>query len=126
MFVGALAGLSLIVSVSIDSATSLRPEATPQLSERAKSAAMRPLVKDATECIARRVAADPRFAASHRAGNVTDLIVDSIPPCLDAVRALIDGHDRYYGSGTGETFFMGPYLDALPAAVNELVETRQK
>jgi hypothetical protein len=37
------------------------------------------------------------------------------------VRALIDGHDQLYGEGSGEQFFMGPYLDALPGAVHSLV-----
>ena len=30
---------------------------------------------------------------------------------------MIDAYDRYYGEGTGEAFFMGPYLDVLPKAV---------
>ncbi len=30
---------------------------------------------------------------------------------------MIDTYDRYYGEGTGEAFFMGPYLDVLPKAV---------
>jgi hypothetical protein len=32
---------------------------------------------------------------------------------------MIDAYDRYYGEGTGEAFFMGPYLDVLPRAVTE-------
>jgi hypothetical protein len=81
---------------------------------------MRPLVRSATECVARAVAADPRFGKSH----VTDLIVKSVETCGNAVRILIDAHDRYYGPGSGEQFFMGPYLDALPDAVNRLIATR--
>jgi hypothetical protein len=30
---------------------------------------------------------------------------------------MIDAYDQFYGEGTGEAFFMGPYLDALPTAV---------
>ena len=30
---------------------------------------------------------------------------------------MIDTHDRLYGDGSGETFFTGPYLDGLPAAI---------
>jgi hypothetical protein len=33
------------------------------------------------------------------------------------VRAMIDGYDRYFGEGTGQAFFMGPYLDDLPNIV---------
>jgi hypothetical protein len=39
------------------------------------------------------------------------------------VRALIDRHDQIYGDGTGERFFMGPYLDALPSAVQALMRS---
>jgi hypothetical protein len=30
---------------------------------------------------------------------------------------MIDAYDHYYGEGSGEAFFMGPYLDVLPKAV---------
>ena len=36
---------------------------------------------------------------------------------------MIDAHDRYFGEGSGEEFFMGVYLDALP---NALIKTIQK
>lgn len=125
MIVGALVGLSLAVNVSIDRsaidrATGLYAESN--YTQAQKNAAVRPLMKSATECIARKVAADPRYPQLSRIGNVTDLIVDSIPPCLPAVRALIDAHDEFYGEGSGESFFMGPYLDALPAAVSDLIK----
>jgi hypothetical protein len=125
MIVGALVGLSLVVNISIDRgaidrATSLYAE--PNYTQAQKSAAVRPLMKSATECIARKVAADPRYPQLSRIGNVTDLIVDSITPCLPAVRALIDAHDEFYGEGSGESFFMGPYLDTLPAAVSDLIK----
>jgi hypothetical protein len=45
------------------------------------------------------------------------LIVASMPSCRTSVRAMIDAYDRYYGEGTGESFFMGPYLDVLPRAI---------
>jgi hypothetical protein len=32
---------------------------------------------------------------------------------------MIDAYDRYFGDGTGQAFFMGPYLDVLPAAVTK-------
>jgi hypothetical protein len=47
--------------------------------------------------------------------------VDSVPSCVDAVRAMIDAHDRVFGEGAGETFFLGPYLDALPEAIRRLI-----
>jgi hypothetical protein len=30
---------------------------------------------------------------------------------------MIDAYDLNYGDGAGEAFFMGPYLDVLPRAV---------
>ena len=47
-----------------------------------------------------------------------------MPSCVGPVRAMIDAYDRYFGDGTGEAFFMGPYLDALPAAVSTLAVDR--
>ena len=86
------------------------------LSSQEKVAATQPLVRSATDCIVHAVAADPRFKANAALG---DLIVDSMPSCVAPVRAMIDAYDRYYGEGSGEAFFMGPYLDVLPKAVAE-------
>jgi hypothetical protein len=122
MLVQALLGFSLAVSVSIDmrNADGRGTEgAGVNMSVQQKSAALRPLVRSATECVARTVVASPRFADS---GDINDLIVDSMTTCADAMRAMIDGYDRFYGAGTGETFFSGPYLDVLPTAVHKLIE----
>ena len=40
-------------------------------------------------------------------------------------RTPADAYDRHFGDGTGEAFFMGPYLDALPAAVSTLAVDRK-
>jgi hypothetical protein len=120
MFVNALTGLSLLVTVSIHPGM-LSPDddRTPiSLSTREKTAILHPLIDTATHCVARAVSSDPRFGLR----NVTDLIVDSFKNCVTPVRAMIDAHDRYYGVGSGQQFFMGPYLDALPSAVTTIVE----
>ena len=62
-------------------------------------------------------APDGRFRRDDPAANLGDLIVDAVPRCLTPVRAMIDAHDRYFGAGSGEEFFMSVYLDALPNAV---------
>lgn len=119
MFVKALAGLSLLVSVSINPGV-IAPdnEGMPiSLPQRVKTAILHPLIDIATDCVARAVAADPRLGKS----DVNGLIVDSFKNCVEPMRAMIDAHDRYYGSGSGQQFFMGPYLDALPAAVTAIV-----
>jgi hypothetical protein len=84
---------------------------------RQKDTALLPLVRRATDCIVRQVSADPRYAATMRPDAFNDLIVDSIAACARPVRAMIDAHDRMYGTGSGEAFLLGPYLDVLPAAV---------
>ena len=130
MITGALLGLSLVINVSINRTSPIAgPQdrfQIPHISEQQGNAAVRPLMRAATECIARRVAADPRFMQLSSNGDVGDLIVESITSCLSAVRALIDAHDEFFGDGTGESFFMGPYLDVLPAAVSELIKSFSK
>jgi len=127
MMVKTLVGLSLVISASID--TQIRDrlgatgtESAVHMSIQQKNAALRPLVRSATECVARTVSASPRFDDGTESGDINDLIVDSMGACVDAMRAMIDGYDRYYGTGSGETFFAGPYLDVLPAAVHKLLD----
>jgi hypothetical protein len=79
-------------------------------------------VSSANECNAQADATDPRFREFAHAGEVNELIVESVPACLDAVRTMIDGHDRLFGHGSGESFFSGPYLDALPDIINGMVK----
>ena len=114
MILPPLFGAALIVAVATGPSTGPAGEAS--LSAQQKIAATQPLVRSATECIVRAVIADPRYGNNSGAA-LGDLIVDSMPACLTPVHAMIDAYDRYYGEGTGEAFFMGPYLDALPKAV---------
>jgi len=110
-----------LVAVAFVYTITTGPEVTaPQasLSTQQKRAAMQPLVRSATKCIANRVAEDPRFTTGVDLG---DLIVDSMPSCVGLVRTMIDAYDLYYGTGSGDAFFMGPYLDILPRAVDEWI-----
>ena len=117
MFAAPLAGLSLLFTVSVGPVPNADSGA-PEISLRQKTAAIQPLIRSATECIAKRVVADPRF---HARGDLNELIVESVPSCVDALRAMIDAHDRYFGGGSGESFFSGPYLDILPTAVSRWI-----
>jgi hypothetical protein len=124
MFLGSLTGVTLLVSVATGPAIEPQGSAA-QVSVQKKAAAVEALVQSATDCIAHAVAADPRFGKASPSA-IGDLIVDSIPGCMRPVRAMIDGYDRYYGVGTGQVFFMGPYLDALPTVVvKTTAEVRQ-
>jgi hypothetical protein len=121
MILAPLAGVALVLSVATG------PLADPTgsvLSVQQKNAAMQPLVRSATECIAQAVLSDERFRSHEIA--LGELIVESMNSCLGPVRAMIDGYDRYFGDGTGEAFFMGPYLDVLPAAVNKSAAERRE
>jgi hypothetical protein len=116
MILAPLFGTALLVAVATGPIDD--PMGLTHLTPREKSAATQPLVRSATDCIAHAVFADPRYHASDSAG-LGNLIVDSMPSCVASVRAMIDAYDQYYGDGSGEAFFMGPYLDLLPKLVVE-------
>lgn len=121
MIVSALAGISLVLLTASNPTMDLDRSAL-RLSPQQKTAAVQPLVRRATECVARKVVADPRAAARDRPGVLGDLIVASMPSCAELMRAMIEEFDRYFGEGTGESYFSGPYLDALPDAVNTITQ----
>ena len=114
MLIAPLFGTALILAVATDPQRD--PASRMDLTTQEKYAATESLVSSATQCIVRTVTQNPRYVGGGDR-QLGELIVDSIPSCLTPVRAMIDGYDRYYGEGTGEVFFMGPYLDALPKAV---------
>jgi hypothetical protein len=122
MILAPLAAVVLVVSVA--TGPTADPTGLPSMSVQQKSVVLQPLVRSATECIARSVSTDPRFR--QRNADLGDLIVDSMPRCTAQVRAMIDAYDRYFGEGEGEAFFMGPYLDVLPVAVNKWVRDAVK
>ena len=108
--------LSATLLVTVATGPALDSGRQVNFSAQAKAAATEPLVRSATDCIVHAVVTDPRYGT--KAGTALgDLIVASMRSCLTPVRAMIDAYDRYYGEGTGEAFFMGPYLDVLPKAV---------
>ncbi len=124
MSFGAVFGLTLIVTASIDG-NAISPQgatAPMQMSLQQKNAALRPLLRTATDCIVRTVGADPRLPDSLKGGDIRDLIVNSMSSCVGPVRAMIDTYDQLFGEGSGEAFFMGPYLDVLPTAVSSKVK----
>jgi hypothetical protein len=122
MILAPLAAAALVVSAA--TGPEAAPGLSPTLSPQQRNAAMQPLMRSATECIARAVSADPRFAG--RDADLGDLIVDSVPRCTAQLHAMIEAYDRYFGEGEGEAFFMGPYLDLLPTAVSNWVRDAVK
>ena len=120
MILAPLAAAAFVMSVA--TGPNVQPGPAPALSSQQKIAAMQPLMRSATECIARKVSAHPRFG--QRDVDLGDLIVDAVPGCSAQVRAMIDAYDRYFGDG--EAFFMGPYLDVQPVAVSKWVRDAVK
>ena len=116
MILAPLFGSAMIIAVATGPLND--PMGLDHLSPRQKSAVTETLVRSATDCIVHAVVADPRYNATGTAA-LGDLIVASMPSCVTPVRAMIDAYDQYYGEGSGEAFFMGPYLDALPKLVVE-------
>jgi len=115
MLLAPLFGATLLVAVATEPMTD--SGSPTHLSQQQKMAATEPLVRSATDCIVHAVVSDPRYGL--KTADLGDLIVARIPSCVAPMRAMIDAYDRYYGEGTGEAFFMGPYLDILPKAVVE-------
>ncbi len=124
MILAKLAGAALVVSVATGPMNEPDVAAVRRMSLHQKNAAVQPLVRSATECIARTVAATPGFRKEAPNENLGELIVASMPTCVAPVRAMIDAYDRYFGEGTGEAFLMGPYLDVLPNAVSTWIVDR--
>lgn len=78
--------------------------------------ALKATVNAATECVVRTIAADPRTRQGNLDAIMGELIVDSMPACAGKMREMIEAYDASFGPGSGEAFFMGPYLDLLPTA----------
>jgi hypothetical protein len=125
MILESIVGLSIIVSASLETRPSLETEPpVPALSVRQRDAALLPLVKRATECILRSIAADPAELDGARAEEIDGLIVEAMIGCRRQLRAVINAHDRMYGDGSGEAFVRGPFMDVLPAAVVQQARMR--
>jgi hypothetical protein len=121
---GALFGLSLVLNTAVEPyQPQLEPDAARmQMSLPQKNAVIQPLMRSATDCIVHAVSANPTFQSGMPPGQINDLIVSSMETCVDKMRAMIEAHDRLFGEGSGEAFFMGPYLEILPKAVTRQVK----
>jgi hypothetical protein len=118
MILAPLLATGLVVSVATGPIDS--PMGGTNMSPQQRSAATQPLVRSATDCIVHAVKSNPRYGgkpAAERDSELGEIIVASMPACVAPVRAMIAAYDLYYGEGSGQAFFMGPYLDVLPQAV---------
>jgi hypothetical protein len=122
MILPALTAIPLLILTAATPDSDLAPPPA-HLSNQQRTAAVQPFINRATECVARSVAASPRSSDESQLGN---LIVDSMPPCADLMRAMIATYDDYFGEGSGEAFFSGPYLDVLPTAISKWVAQHKR
>ncbi len=92
MILEPLFGLSLVLNVSLNMQTpnGASAGAGQQMSARQKDAVLLPLVRQATDCIVRKVFADPRYRAELRPSTINDLIVE-LDGCMRSSGA---GNDR--------------------------------
>jgi hypothetical protein len=120
----ALVGLSLLTNVAVEPfQPPLQGDAARlQLTPQQKNAVLHPLMRSATDCIVHAVTGNAKFQVGMKPGELNDLIVSSMESCADAMRSMIEAHDKLFGQGSGEAFFMGPYLDTLPRAVTRQVK----
>lgn len=94
------------------------------LTDRQARSAIVPFIRATTDCIAKQISEDARFPTFARDGKTLDLIPAGIARCLPTIRAMIEAHDRYYGTGSGDAFFQGEYSDDLTRALNARLKTR--
>lgn len=117
MIAAPLAALVLLTTVAVSPLEQAGPSGMAMTLPQ-KRAALQPVLQTATECVARTVAADLK---SKPTADLGDLIVESMSTCAGSMRAMIETYDHYFGVGSGEAFFVGPYLELLPKAVDRLV-----
>jgi hypothetical protein len=118
MIAAPLAALALITAAAVSPLEQSGPSGMAMTMPQ-KRAALQPVLQTATECVARTVAADMKAKPNAELG---DLIVDSMATCASPMRTMIETYDHYFGVGSGEAFFVGPYLELLPKAVDKMVQ----
>jgi hypothetical protein len=121
MILAKLVAATLIIGVATSDPSVEGP--ARHLSLQQRNAATQAYVRPTTDCIANSVVSNVRFRKEDPTSNLGDLIVEAVPHCLGPVRAMIEAYDRYFGEGSGEAFFMGPYLDVLPNVLLKRTKT---
>lgn len=86
-----------------------------------KAAAVQPLVRATTDCVARIVRSryPMRWQNDEQLGAI---VTESILPCKARAEDMMDAFDELFGPDSGEIFFMGLFLDNLPMAVRRQIE----
>lgn len=91
------------------------------LSGKAKEASMQRAVTAAMQCVARVVPQEAGYSPSTAGTAFGDLIAKGVQSCVSEIREMIALSDRYFGYGSGEEYFAGPFLNWLPQAVYDQI-----
>jgi hypothetical protein len=122
MIVAPLMGMAFLVTVGLTPGDAPGTHIdTPAVAARYKDATLLPLIRAATQCIVHAVTNHRGYEDTLRPSELEELITDAMDACAIPVRTMIDTHDEMYGRGSGEAFFLGPYLDAVPGVVGTQV-----
>lgn len=92
---------------------------SPRLSKEQKGSIARNRTEDATDCVAKAIVSDPKYASADLNHLITEF---AVPKCIEPLRSMIDAYDALGGAGSGEKYFMGEYLDSLPNSVRKKIQ----
>lgn len=94
----------------------------PTLTEGQKRRILAPLVRAATDCIARNALAQPGIVEAYRGLNLQPIISVAWTWCTNEIGQVATEHDKLHGPGTGTIFVQGPYATDLPRAVTSRIK----
>ena len=117
-----LASLAVLACVPVAQARPHRHTAAPVVNAEAAEKALAPLRQAATECFADTVLSNPKATAEARAGHWYEAVGITGFLCRPEVAAMIQAHDRIYGSKTGERYFKGAYVKHLDQQIAQRLE----
>jgi hypothetical protein len=119
--------VGLIVAIAISQVvTSVYAAGEPRIRAQNKASAasqaekrrvLLPIIRAATDCVARELLEHPRLIEVVEEDRWMLLIPDALLPCHDALQQLALEHDRLHGPGSGKKFLNGAYLKDLPRAL---------
>ncbi|MCJ2053627.1 hypothetical protein [Methylobacterium sp. J-070] len=117
-----LATLAVLVLVPTAQARPQRHPAKPAVDAAAAEKVLGPLRQAATECFADTVLTNPKATAEARAGRWYQAAGITGFLCRPEVAAMIQAHDRIYGSKTGERYFKTAYAKHLDQQLAQRLE----
>jgi hypothetical protein len=111
----------LIIAAALFTHAGITEESAPRpLSATEKIAAMKLAIIATKKCVISEVHKDRRDLVP--GSTFGDMITGALTgPCAERASQVVNMYNLYFESG-GEDFFMGPFLDALPKAVQDALK----